>query len=200
MTFRAVTLFLVVCPVVIAAGLIYGIYEWSRSSVDAVAGIRAVYLFLGALIVAGVLMADRFLVGYINPLPLSVVEFVLLGSLVTYSAYTDRQFIVDLSENPSDYFFICMLKKGVAEEVSTYQFPFSRVLKVSHKLYTEIDADTEQRYDLRLQTASRWQGNQRRYIGLETDRYSGAWFCHSTDVEYTAAQVDSLKQAILKQE
>ena len=143
--FAKPTLVSVLSMLAIVAGIVVAIIEFSsgRKESGMAAGI-----VLSAVFVAFVcLIVDRILVRFIKPLPLSVVELVLIVAIRLYFLYDDRALYVNLKNYKWDYFVLIHSDKKMENSGTKKGFLFDNELIPSSK---HAMVDLNLRYDNRI--------------------------------------------------
>lgn len=92
--FRKPTLVLVVATLAMGAGSTIAILELNSGKPES--GMAAGIILAAVFIAIVCLVADRILVRFIKPLPLSIIELILIVSIRLYFLYEDRALYVNL--------------------------------------------------------------------------------------------------------
>ncbi len=196
--FQKVTVFSVLCPLLIAVGLPYSLYLLTRDSVSAIGG---VYLLIAVAIAAVLWGLDRWLASFVPLVPLSVAEVLLLGSLMLWYSYDSREFIIDASANSSRIFIIAYTTDDKLAEEPSVAFPFGKKMTISDRNYVILrDAyrPAENRVSPLLKSPASW-GNEMRQQGFEVQdrRFTALYIFSGGNSEMSEAERESAVKEFL---
>lgn len=143
--FTKFTLVSVLSMLGIVAGIVIAVIEFSSGRKES--GMAAGIVLSGVFIAFVCLILDRALVRFIKPLPLSVMELVLIVAIRLYFLYDDRALYINLKNYQSDYFVLIHSDKKAENTAIKKGILFDSELTPSGKHAT---VDLTLRYDNRI--------------------------------------------------
>ncbi len=196
--FQKVTVFSVLCPLLIAVGLPYSLYLLTRDSVSAIGGVYVLTVVVAAAVLWGL---DRVLAGFVPVVPLSVAEGLLLGSLMLWYSYETREFIIDASANSSRMFIIAYTTDDTLAEEPSVAFPFGKKMTISDRNYVILRDEyrpAENSFSPLLKSPTSW-GNEMRSMGIELQdrRFTALYMFSGGNSEMSEAERETAVKEFL---
>ncbi|WP_339396862.1 hypothetical protein [Synechococcus sp. C9] len=198
--FQRVTIFSVLCPLLMAIGLPYALYLLSRDSVSAIGGI---YLLIGIAILGGLWGLDRWLSMTVPLVLLSTVEVVFLAGVALWYGYSSREFTIDASTNPSPVILIAYTRDRTLAEEPQSIFPFHKQITVSERNYVilhDVYRPKENSFSPLLKPPARWgNGFQSSGTQVKNDRFTEIRIYSNPNNQLSESEKENLVKAFLAQ-
>jgi len=196
--FRRVTIFSVLCPLLIAVGLPYALYLLTRDSVSAIGGI---YVLIGVVILGGLWGLDRWLSGSVPLVFLSITEVVFLASVALWYGYSSREFTIDASANSSPVILMAYTTdKTLAEEPQSI-FPFHKQITVSDRNYVilhDVYRPKENSFSPLLKPPATWDnGFRQSRTEVKNSQFTEIYFFSNPNSNLSESEKENLVKEFL---
>ena len=181
--FKKPTVFSILGTAIIIIGLPIGIYGLSGNGWERLGGI---YLLMGVLIAFLILVIDRVVLNSISQRRLNLIECIVLLLGISVYSYNERNLLVDIKSNTSDYFVIIENNGNFQDSPLKYSFPFNKKLipRGNHAVI-----NTKAKKLPQIETPKEWKGYE---MSLKNIENTAVQFYSNYQATFEEIEIDSL--------